>query len=191
MKGLLVMTQPSLLPIRIAHPFRPEPAYLTDDYLAMLARCGYTALYLDNSPFDHATGNVAQFFRDFHLISLYDIAYSYERERMRDYLHLVSVRAQSHGLRTYLQCHEPRLPYYAWSSTPPHWRGHGGWPHNGNDAIAFCWSEPEAVAWWKQMARDAFAALPEITGVIASFMDNEAVPVIRAVRNAAESRLAR
>lgn len=170
------MPTPTRLPIRIAHPFRPEPAYLTDEYFALLARCGYEAIYLDNSPFDHHTGNVAQFFKDFHLISLYDIAYSYERERMREYIHLVSLRAKSHGLRTYLQCHEPRMPYYAWSSTPPHWRGHGNWPHNGNDAIAFCWSEPEAVAWWQQLARDAFAALPEISGVIACFMDNEAIP---------------
>lgn len=170
------MSRPSRLPIRIAHPFRPEPEYLNDAYLDMLVRAGYEALYLDNSPFDHHTGNVAQFFKDFHLISLYDIAYSYERERMRDYIHQVCLRAQGHGLRVYLQCHEPRMPYYAWSSTPPHWRGHGGWPHNGNDATAFCWSEPDAVAWWKAMARAAFAALPEISGVIACFMDNEAVP---------------
>ncbi len=164
------------LPIRIAHPPRPELASLDDAYLALLQRCGYTAIYLDNSPFDHATGNVAQFYKDFHLISLYDLAYSFERERMRDYVGTVCARAAGHGLRVYLQCHEPRMPYYAWSSTPPEWRGHGGWPHGGNDAIAFCWSVPEAVAYWRQMAHDAFAAVPLIGGVTASFMDNEAVP---------------
>ena len=168
--------RPAVLPIRIAHPSRPGLDHIDDVYFALLKRCGYTALYLDNSPFDHETGSVAQFFKDFHLISLYDIACSFERARMQDYINQVCVRAQSHGIKVYLQCHEPRLPYYAWSSTPPHWRGHGGWPHNGSDAIAFCWSVPDAVAYWKQMAHDAFAAVPLIAGVTASFMDNEAVP---------------
>ena len=140
------MPHPSRLPIRIAHPVHPELRFFTDEYFALLRRCGYEALYLDNSPFDHETGNVAQFFHDFHLLSLYDLAYSADRERLRDHVHEVSRRAHRHGLKVYLISHEPRLPYCAWSATPPHWRGHGGWPHAGNDAIAFCWSEPDAVA---------------------------------------------
>src|ERR1035437_5422985 len=96
----------AVLPIRIAHPTRPGLDHINDAYFELLKRCDYTALYIDNSPFDHDTGNVAQFFKDFHVISLYDIAYFFERNRMQDYINHVCMRAQSYGLRVILQCYE-------------------------------------------------------------------------------------
>ena len=39
---------------------------------------------------------------------------------------------------------------------------------------SFCWSEPDAVAYWKRMAHDAFAAIPGIAGVHLGVVDNEA-----------------
>lgn len=162
------------LPIRVAHPADPSLDSLHDGYFALLKRCGYEGLYLQDSPFDSFTGNAGDFKRNYHLIYLYDIAYAHDAQRYRDYIGEVCRRAAAHGLKTYLCCWEPRLPYYAWSSTPPHWRGRGGFGYGGQNAIAYCWSEPDAVAHWKQMARDALAAVPEIAGVHIGMVDNEA-----------------
>jgi len=168
--------KPSIpLPIRVAHPPRPQLEHLNDDYFALLKRCGYEALYLQDSPFDSFTGNHGPFRKMFHLISLYDLSNSPEREKYRDYIREACRRTARHDLKTYLCCWEPRLPYSAWGDTPPAWRGHGGYPYAGNDkTISFCWSVPEAVAYWKQMARDTFAALPDIAGVHLGVVDNEA-----------------
>ena len=163
------------LPVRVAHPPRPQLEHLTDAYFEFLVRCGYEGLYLQDSPFDTATGNHGAFKRVFHLIYLYDIARGADRARYVDYINEVCLRASRHGLRTYLCCWEPRLPLQAWGETPPSWRGRGGFAYAGRCNItSFCWSEPDAVAYWKRMALDAFEALPAIAGVHLGVVDNEA-----------------
>lgn len=163
------------LPIRVAHPRWPQLDRLDDAYFALLARCGCEGLYLQDSPFDSLSGNHGPFQRTFHLISLYDLARGPEQARYQDYVHEVARRAARHALRVHLACWEPRLPHAAWAETPPEWRGRGGFAYgNGCNVTSFCWSVPEAVAYWKQMARDALAALPEIAGVHLGVVDNEA-----------------
>ncbi len=163
------------LPVRVAHPRAPGLDGFDDAYFDLLVRCGYEGLYLQDSPFDHLSGNHGPFRRTFHLISLYDLARGPEQARYQDYVHEVARRAARHGLRVYLACWEPRLPHAAWADTPPEWRGRGGFIYGGCcNVTSFCWSVPEAVAYWKAMARDAFAALPELTGVHLGVMDNEA-----------------
>ena len=168
-------TTPNPLPIRIAHPPKPQLEHLDDAYFELLVKCGCQGLYLQDSPFDAVTGNHGAFKKQFHLIYLYDIAYGPERQRYRDYINEVCRRAARHGLETHLCCWEPRLPFNAWGETPVAWRGRGGFYYAGRmNVTSFCWSEPEAVAYWKQMALDAFAALPEIAGVHLGVVDNEA-----------------
>ena len=120
------------------------------------------------------TGNVGQFFHHFHLISLFDIARSYRREEYRDYINEICRRAAEHGVGVWLDCWEPRLPAYAQALLPPDWGGSGGWPWHGRKDTAFCWEVPEGVAYWKSMARDAIASLPDLEGVVVSMIDNEA-----------------
>jgi hypothetical protein len=163
------------LPIRVAHPPRPQLQHLDDAYFAFLAECGYEGLYLQDSPFDGLTGNHGAFKKTFHLIYLYELARGPERQRYVDYVNEVCRRAARHGLKTHLCCWEPRLPLRAWAETPPGWRGHGGFAYAGRSNLtSFCWSEPAAVAYWKAMALDAFAALPGIAGVHLGVVDNEA-----------------
>jgi hypothetical protein len=163
------------LPIRIAHPPRPQLEHLSDDYFRFIRSCGYQGLYLQDSPFDGDTGNHGPFKRLFHLIYLYDLARGRERQRYVDYINEVCRRAARHGLEIHLNCWEPRLPHAAWAETPPEWRGRGGFPYAGGwKDTSFCWSVPEAVAYWQALARDAFAALPGIKGVHLGVVDNEA-----------------
>lgn len=163
------------LPIRIAHPPKPQLEHLSDAYFELLVKCGCQGLYLQDSPFDSNTGNHGAFKKQFHLIYLYDLARSPERQRYVDYINEVCRRAVKHGLSTHLCCWEPRLPFNAWGETPPAWRGHGGFHYAGRmNTTSFCWSEPGAVAYWKRMALDAFAALPDIAGVHLGVVDNEA-----------------
>src|SRR5205823_3070093 len=121
------------LPIRVAHPSRPQLDALDDEYFALLKRCEYEGLYLQDSPFDSLTGNHGAFKKLFHLVYLYDIAFGPERKRYRDYINEVCRRAARHNLGTYLCCWEPRLPYYAWGDTPPSWRGTGGFFYDGHN----------------------------------------------------------
>ena len=58
------------MPIRVAHPSHPGLDYLDDAYFALLRRCGYEGLYLQDSPFDSFTGNAGPFKASYHLISL-------------------------------------------------------------------------------------------------------------------------
>lgn len=163
------------LPIRIAHPSKPQLEYFDDDYFRFLVKCDYEGLYLQDSPFDTLTGNHGNFKTQFHLISLHDIARGPQRENYVDYINEVTRRAATYGLKTHLCCWEPRLPFSAWSQTPPAWRGRGGFRYAGSmNMTSFCWSDPDAVAYWKEMARDAFAALPDIAGVHLGVVDNEA-----------------
>ena len=169
------MTKTIPLPIRIAHPPKPQLEHLDDAYFEFLVKCGCQGLYLQDSPFDKITGNHGAFKKQFHLIYLYDIAYGPERQAYVDYINEVCRRAARHGLETHLCCWEPRLPFNAWGETPAAWRGRGGFYYAGHmNVTSFCWSEPEAVAYWRQMARDAFAALPGIAGVHLGVVDNEA-----------------
>ena len=163
------------LPIRIAHPPKPQLEFLDDAYFSHLVKCGCQGIYLQDSPFDSFTGNHGPFRKKFHLIYLYDIARGPEQSRYVGYINEVCRRAARWGLETHLCCWEPRLPFDAWGETPPAWRGRGGFPYAGNmDITSFCWSEPDAVAYWKQMARDAFATLPGLSGVHLGVVDNEA-----------------
>jgi hypothetical protein len=165
----------SPLPIRLAQCRHARLEAFDDDYFSFLRKMGSGALYLQNAPFDPMrTGNTGQFFHHFHLISLFDISRSHRREEYQDYINEICRRAANHGIEVWLDCWEPRLPDYAQALLPPEWRGRGGWGWHGSKEIAFCWEVPEAVAFWKSMARDAIAGLPGISGVIVSMIDNEA-----------------
>lgn len=163
------------LPIRVAHPARPQLDHLDDAYFEFLAACGYEGLYLQDSPFDSLTGNHGAFKKCFHLIYLYDIARGPRRQEYVDYIAEVCRRAARHGLKTHLCLWEPRLPLSAWAETPPSWRGRGGFAYAGRcNMTSFCWSEKAAVEYWKHMAFDAFSAVPDIAGVHLGLVDNEA-----------------
>jgi hypothetical protein len=162
------------LPIRIAQSRHASLNAFNDTYFQFLKRQGCTGIYLQNSPFDPTrSGHNGQFFRPFHLISLFDISRSHRRAEYQDYINEICKRARNHGLEVWLDCWEPRLPAYARRLLPPEWRGRGGWEWHGNKHIAFCWEHPEAVAYWKSMTQDAMAALPGLSGVIVSMIDNE------------------
>ncbi len=163
------------LPFRMAQCRHTSLVAFDDSYFLFLREMGCGALYLQNAPFDPMrTGNRGQFFRNFHHISLFDISRSHRREDYQQYINEVCRRAARHGIEVWFDCWEPRLPAYAQSLLPVDWRGRGGWGWHGNKEIAFCWEMPEAVAYWKAMARDAIAALPGLAGVIVSMIDNEA-----------------
>jgi hypothetical protein len=163
------------LPIRIAQCRYNEIDAFDSAYFTFLQKVGCNAIYLQNSPFDPMrTGNVGQFFRHFHLISLFDISRSHRREEYQDYINEICRRARHHDIDVWLDCWEPRLPAHAQAMTHPDWRGRGGWGWHKDRRIAFCWEHPDAVAYWKSMACDAIASLSGIRGLIVSMIDNEA-----------------
>lgn len=170
-----MLITPSHLPVRIAHPSRPDLDFFTDEYFQFIKSCGYEGLYLQDSPFDPMrTGNAGNFKRHFHLIFLYDLAYGYRRDDYVAYVREICRRAAVHDLAVHLCLWEPRLPEYARDVLPLSWQGCGGYPHHDFKRIAFCWGVPAAVGYWKEMARKALAAIPEIRGIHLGMVDNEA-----------------
>jgi hypothetical protein len=163
------------LPFRMAQCRHAHLEAFRPDYFEFLKEQGCHAIYLQNSPFDPMrTGNVGQFFDHFHLISLFDISRSHRRQEYQDYVNEICARASEFEIQVWLDCWEPRLPAYAQTQLPPSWRGQGGWGWHGRKEIAFCWEHPEAVQFWKSMARDAIQSLPGLSGAIISMIDNEA-----------------
>lgn len=163
------------LPIRMAHPSRSDLGFFTDDYFRFLKSCGYEGLYLQDSPFDPLrTGNAGNFKRHYHLIYLYDLAYGHRRDEYVEYVHEICRRAAQHDLAVHLCLWEPRLPEYVRSTLPLVWHGTGGFAHHGFKRIALCWGVPEAVQYWKEMARLALDAVPGIRGIHLGMVDNEA-----------------
>ena len=163
------------LSIRIAHPSRSDLEFFTDEYFRFLKSCGYEGLYLQDSPFDPLrTGNAGNFKRHFHLIFLYDLAYGYRRAEYVEYVREICRRAARHDLAVHLCLWEPRLPEYARSILPLAWQGTGGFEHHRFKRLAFCWGVSEASEYWKEMARTALDAVPEIRGFHLGMVDNEA-----------------
>ncbi|MEY2907149.1 MAG: hypothetical protein RLZZ408_1620 [Verrucomicrobiota bacterium] len=164
-------------PFSHAVAFIPEcrPDIITPAWFDWLKEIGYTGVYLENDPFQPPrSGNASQFGTLCRLISLYDLAWGDQRQRLRDWIALACQLAHERGMKVYLSLWEPRLPAEAWGLFPVEWRGRGGWDRPQWNFISWCLSVPEAVAAFEEMAVEAFRQVPGIDGLKMGTHDNDA-----------------
>jgi hypothetical protein len=115
----MTLTRPTTLPIRIGQNRYAGLEHYNDAFFERLLRCGYEGHYLQMSPFDSLSGNYNGFWNKYHLIYLYDIVRGLQASEYQDYIAAVCERTAAYGLKTYFNLWEPRLPFTAWSQTPP------------------------------------------------------------------------
>jgi hypothetical protein len=165
------------LPFSHTVAFIPEcrPDILSPAWFDWLKDIGYTGVYLENDPFKPVrSGNASQFPTLYRLISLYDLAWGDQRNRLTDWIGRACELAHEREMRIYLALWEPRIPVEAWGLFPPEWRGHGGWDRPPNNHISWCLSVPEAVTAFEEMAIEAFRQVPGIDGLKMGTHDNDA-----------------
>jgi hypothetical protein len=157
--------------------FIPEckPDILSPAWFDWLKEIGYTGVYLENDPFrPPRSGNASQFGTLYRLISLYDLAWGDQRQRLRDWIALGCQLAHERGMKLYLSLCEPRIPAEAWGLFPVEWHGRGGWDRPQWNFISWCFGNPEAVAAFEEMATEAFRQVPGIDGLKMGTHDNDA-----------------
>ncbi len=160
---------------QVAYLPEPRPDVVTDDWLAWLKDLGYTGIYLEPDPAGpRRSGNSSQFRTLYRLISLYDLAWGHERRRLRDWIAHCCDRCHAHGLKTYLALWEPRLPVEAWGLIPNEWHGRGGFDREPWNVTGWCLSQPDAAAAFREMATEAFRAVPDVDGLKIGAHDNDA-----------------
>jgi hypothetical protein len=152
-----------------------RPDILSPAWFDWLKSIGYTGVYLENDPFKPVrSGNASQFGTLYRLISLYDLAWGDQRQRLRDWIALACQLAHERGMKVYLALWEPRIPAEAWGLFPVEWRGRGGWDRPQWNFISWCLSLPDAVAAFEEMAVEAFRHVPGIDGLKMGTHDNDA-----------------
>src|SRR4051794_31834523 len=140
-------------PLKIAYLPEQRPDVVTPQWLDWLVSLGYTGVYLEFDPFAPIrSGDVSQFQTLYRLISLYDLAWGAERQRLREWIAWVTEMSHARGLKVYLALWEPRIPSEAWGLFPVEWHGRGGWDRKPWNTISWCMSHAPAVAAFERMA---------------------------------------